>query len=425
LGREGTKIGGMNEVPLLTAVVLTCDRPERCRESVAHNARALAVLPQSDVLVLNNGRLPVEVPERIGEVPIRVVSMPRNLGAEARNTALTEARGERLFFLDDDVYIEPEHAAALGAVFSGHPDTGAVGFRIFNRGAEEGSLLPSVFHGCAVGISREAVGRSGGYPRGYGYYAEEYHVSFRLRQAGYALRFAETKAPVQHVRDPGGRSKDHIVYRLVRNNTRLMAAFMPRWALAGAFRDMLQRYRLVGIKEHAEAGWRQGLRSIPWSFVRGLAERKPLSEALFGEFALLPQLNEGIRRLREVGGGRVVLCGTGRFPSLWLASLRRAGWHVAAFLDSNSCWENQFIRGIPVLPLEKCLEMGEKEPIFCLCGLSSLPETAFWNEELAGSGFCRLEEAKPAHESEKATCKNACLLQETAQISLWRLSNGC
>ncbi|MDD4734535.1 MAG: glycosyltransferase [Kiritimatiellae bacterium] len=415
----------MNRTPSLTAVVLTCDRPERCRESVAHNARALAALPQSELLVLNNGRLPVELPERIGEVPIRVISMPRNLGAEARNAALNAARGERLFFLDDDVYIEPEHVAALGAVFSEHPDTGAVGFRIFNRGAEEGSLLPSVFHGCAVGILREALYAAGGYPRGYGYYAEEYHVSFRLRQAGYVLRFAETSRPVQHVRDPGGRSKDHIVYRLVRNNTRLLAAFLPVGVLAGAFRDMLQRYRLVGIKEHAEAGWRQGLRSIPWSFVRGLTERKPLSEALFAEFALLRQLNEGIRRLREVGAGEVVLCGTGRFPSLWLAGLRGAGVRVAAFLDSNSCWENQHIRGIPVISsLEKCLEMAGEGPIFCFSGLSSLPETAFWTEELARGGFCCLEEAKPALESEKDTCKNAFLLHETAKIGFWRFPSG-
>ena len=146
----------------LTAVVLTCDRPERCRASVEHNARALAVLPGADVLVLNNGRGPVELPAAVAGVPVRVLSMSRNRGAEARNAALSATPAERLFFLDDDAYIESEHVQALDAVFAAHPETGCVAFRIVNGAAAEGSLLPTVFHGCAVGIAREALRQAGG-----------------------------------------------------------------------------------------------------------------------------------------------------------------------------------------------------------------------------------------------------------------------
>lgn len=404
----------------LTAVMLTCDRPERCRETAACNARALSTAEHPELLILNNGHQPVELPNHLAGVPVRVISMRRNLGAEARNAALDEARSDRLFFLDDDVYIEPAHVAALDAVFSAYPDTGAVGFRIFNRDQEEGSLLPAVFHGCAAGISREALRQAGGYPRGYRYYAEEYHVSFRLRQLGYTLRLAETEQPVQHVRDPGGRSKDHIVYRLVRNNTRLFTAFLPRSFLSDAFRDMLQRYRLVAVKEHAEQGFRQGLLALPWALARGLTERRPLTDILFAETAMLPDLDDTIRDIRNAGIAHVVFCGVGRFPTLWAKRLKSFGLKTLAFLDGNPCWKGRFIRGIPVYQDAGILmQQAFRIPIVFLSGLSSLPETGAWNSFFMNRGFIHLQEAKHAPAAEKDTRPKAPFLCGITGIKAW------
>lgn len=412
----------MNPLPPVTAVMLTCDRPERCRESAAHNAQALAALPGSELLIINNGRLPVDLPGTLAGVAVRVIPMPRNLGAEARNRALEEARNEWLFFLDDDVYIEAEHVRALAGVVSEYPETGAVGFRIFNRDQEEGSLLPGAFHGCAVGISREALRRAGGYPRGYRYYAEEYHVSFRLRQLGRTLRYAETGVPVQHVRDPAGRSKDHIIYRLMVNNTRLFTAFLPFRHLPDAWRDMAQRYRLVAIKERAEQGYRQGLRSLPWSVARGLAERKPLSPGLFAEFCMLSALDETLTLIRESALSEVVFCGVGRFPTLWAHRLKRVGLTARAYLDTNSCWKGQAIHGVPVFQDAAALlqQAGEFRLVF-ISGLCSLPETRLWNGLLRSRDFAPLSSgANPAPSPEKDTCKTSLFLHQITGMTAWR-----
>lgn len=207
-------------------IVLTCGRPARCADSIRHNAQTLAGIP-AEIMVVNNGGGSLDLPARVGDVPCRVLEMPRNLGAEARNAALAAARGEYVLVLDDDAYFNPELAAAMVQVFTADAAVGAVACRIQNGTGEEASLLPSVFHGCACGFRREALHQVGGYPRGYLYYGEEYELAFRLYQAGYRLALCPGSARVLHVRDAGGRDVNRIIRLLLRNNTYLWAKYLP------------------------------------------------------------------------------------------------------------------------------------------------------------------------------------------------------
>ena len=370
----------------VSAVVLTYNRARRCRDALTHNMRALATAP-SEILLLNNGTERVSPPDPTATTSVRVLDMPRNLGAEARNVALDEARYETLLFLDDDVYIEPEHIARLPGIMNTNPETACVAFRVADRaGGEEASLLPTVFHGCAVAIKREALRRAGGYPRGYRYYAEEYHVAFRLRQEGYITCIRMDCPPVRHVRDASGRSKSHILRLLTRNNTRLFTTFLPWRHWGAAMRDMLQRYRLVSCKEDAADGFRRGLASIPAALVRGGIERRPLGAERFGELALLPRLEQILNHAGSYGRRPLVLCGTGRFPRLWLSEIRRQGWEPVAFLDANTCWNGQCIEQVPVYQNLAGLPDGTG-PVYFLTGLSSLAETHAWEARLPEEGF--------------------------------------
>jgi len=199
---------------------------------------------------------------------------------------------------------------------------------------------------------------------------------------------------------------------------------LPWETLFGAFFDLFQRYQLVSIKEHAEKGFRQGVRAVPISFLRGWMERKALSEALFAEFSMISRLQEVLGHLREAGEGAVVLCGTGRFPSLWIRALGGAGRRVAAFLDTNSCWENQCIRCIPVFRTVENLQKHVSGPVFFLSGLSSLPETAYWKAQFEKNGLQRAGEAKDAPFQAKDTGKNGRFLFEMPEISLWKRSGA-
>ena len=173
----------------LTVIVLTNNRTERCVDSVKHNACAFGSV-KTEILIINNGREVPNLPANVHGVPCKIIQMPHNTGAVARNVGLRESCGEFILVLDDDSYIDPGLVEAMIKAFHSDPEIGAVAFKIQNGDNEEACLLPTVFHGCACGFRRSAIERVGAYPEGYLYYGEEYDLAFRLYQEGIALCYA-------------------------------------------------------------------------------------------------------------------------------------------------------------------------------------------------------------------------------------------
>ncbi len=62
-------------------------------------------------------------------VPFRVVREPRVGLIHARGTALREARGDSLLFVDDDNLLNPPYVACASRFLAGHPEAGIVGGR--------------------------------------------------------------------------------------------------------------------------------------------------------------------------------------------------------------------------------------------------------------------------------------------------------
>ena len=154
----------------VTAIVLTCNRPLRCVDSVWHNTLAMQGL-DAETIVVNNGTKPVSLPPAIAGMPCRVLEMPANIGAAARNAGIRAAAGEILLVLDDDAYMDPLLASKAVDAFNAKPDMGALAFSVRNSEDEdEACLLPSVFHGCACCFRKSAIVRAGGYPDDYLYY---------------------------------------------------------------------------------------------------------------------------------------------------------------------------------------------------------------------------------------------------------------
>lgn len=407
-------------------VILTHNRPERCLACIRQAARALRG-SSGKILVINNSTQPVItrpiiIPEAIESARCIVVNVGRNMGVAARNIALQEAESEFLIMLDDDVLLElhgPERGASgdqaenngqklvkeIIRIFRSDPQIGAVALTPYHNGHIESCLLPTVFHGCACGFRTSALEKIGGYPSRFLYYGEEYSIAFRLYQAGYRIVMSGQLQGVYHAREKQKRNLNRILRLLVRNNTWLWVSSFPWHAVPLAVSDVIKRYFLVARKEKALGGFLAGCGALPWTILRGLCQRTPLNRGVFRKIALIEPLEticgqiQGRFRKFTVQGfppgagppaaekPEVIICGTGKFPSLWLKVFVKHGISVRAFWDTNSCWKGQKIRGMPVMVAPDQQTDCGQTPVFFVVGASSFSETSYWKEYLSGLGL--------------------------------------
>ncbi|NCC52501.1 MAG: glycosyltransferase family 2 protein, partial [Spartobacteria bacterium] len=331
-----------------SVIILTCNRVERCLDSVAHNAARLAG-HTAEIIIVNNGTQPVPVQSEIAGISVRVLQMSRNLGAEARNAGLAVAVGRYVVFVDDDAYLPDGFAVDTWPLFARHDGVAGISFRVHDaQGGEESCLLPSVFHGCACAFERAWLDRVGGYPVGYRYYGEEYDLAFQLYARGGRLILAHGVGAVRHIRDASGRNKERIIRLLLRNNTYTWCRFLPPGLIGPAIRDTLLRYRLVARKEGAERGLRQGCIQLPYHILRGLLHRRPLPPAVCERVLLTGHLRSVFSRL-PAAGTDIFLCGVGKFPSIWRKEIQARGYTVRGYADFNTCWKGRRLAGVPVV----------------------------------------------------------------------------
>ena len=377
----------MDEIDI-SVIVLTCNRAERCRDSLQKNQAELAAF-STEWWIVNNGQegfqLPADPP-----APTRLIQMPHNGGAAARNAVLGKAAGTCLLMIDDDAYVSAEAIASAYQQLQQNPHAGGVILPVKN----ESCLLPTIFHGCSVLFSTAALEAVGGYPTDYLYYGEEYEVSFKLAAAGYPLLQAEPDLPgTLHVRDENGRSTDHILYRLVRNNTCCWARSLPFHHLFDALYDTVHRYHYVAIKEKSPKGYRRGLRAMPRALLRGLFSRHALDHKAYGLISLNDEVAEAARTLKAQGIQNVVFCGLGKFPSGWLKIMKKQGLTVSAFIEQNPAFHGHALRRTPIVPPDSPDRFIHTKTAL-LSGTSSAPANAYWKETLETAG-CALRHSGP------------------------------
>lgn len=99
--------------PLVSVIIPTRDRAEMLRDALDSVGRQ--TYARWEALVVNDGGVPVGVPDALSG-RVSVIDLPERRGvAYARNAALREARGDVIAFLDDDDIFLPEHLAMLVA----------------------------------------------------------------------------------------------------------------------------------------------------------------------------------------------------------------------------------------------------------------------------------------------------------------------
>ncbi len=195
---------------MTSLIIITLRRAALLRKTLAALRRQTR--PVDEIVVVDNGPDP-ETEAVAREHGARYVPEPRRGYGSARNRGLAEARGEVLYFLDDDCVAEPDWAKRLWeAVASGSADL-AGGSRVSGRSglaarleylSTDGPVLsPKLPAGPVPHLStsnlifrREVVERVGAFDEKLAM-CEDRDFTARARDRGFSLRF-EPAARVTH-----------------------------------------------------------------------------------------------------------------------------------------------------------------------------------------------------------------------------------
>ncbi|QFU91855.1 glycosyltransferase family 2 protein [Amycolatopsis sp. YIM 10] len=191
-----------------TVVIATRNRAGE----LARTLRELAGLrPRPPIIVVDNASTDdtAEVVRAAGP-EVRLLTLPRNLGAAARNLGVTAARTPYVAFSDDDSWWAPDALAKAESLFDRHPRLGLIAGKTLvgpeNRpdpvvelmarsplGREPGSPGPAVlgFLACSAMVRVRAYSDCGGFDPLLHFGAEEKLLSYDLAARGWQLCYVE------------------------------------------------------------------------------------------------------------------------------------------------------------------------------------------------------------------------------------------
>lgn len=277
-----------------------------------------------------------------------LLKQPANRGPCAKNAALKLARGEFVVFLDDDSFPEPGSLARMIDHFRSDPHMGAAVFTItLPDGSRECSAYPDVCIGCGTGFRRDALHQVGGLPADFFMAAEEYDLSLRLLDAGWAIRSFDD-LHVTHLKTPASRFPTRITRLDARNNTLLALRYFPDpWRMIYA-EEWLLRYRLMAtVKGHRLAFWRGAMAGLALGVA---AERRPIRRAAFEQFARIDATRTRMQEAaRSLNLRDVLFVDYGKNMPAYRLAAEACGLRVVAIADAHLGGRGFSYRGIPIL----------------------------------------------------------------------------
>jgi GT2 family glycosyltransferase len=258
----------------LEVVVITRNR----RDRVVDTIRGLLELPdRPQVTVVDNASADgtaAEVRRRFGE-HVNLLTMPRNLGAAARNVGVAVTSAPYIAFCDDDTSWAPGSLTRAAELFEGSPNVGALVARVavgpdmgedpicaelaaspLRHEGAPGPVLIGMMAGATV-VRREAFVQAGGFDAMFGVGGEEELLSLDLMSAGWWICYVD-QLQVQHL--PAPRDTHRRSSTIVRNH--LWTAWMRYPALA-ALRDTAAESARCWRDRDARRGVAAAVRGAP------------------------------------------------------------------------------------------------------------------------------------------------------------------
>jgi GT2 family glycosyltransferase len=256
----------------------------------SRNRRAdlLASLPRHEapVILVDNGSTDGTVAAVRSALPaVRVLPLPRNVGAVARTVGTLAATTPYVAFADDDSWWAPGALARAVALLDGHPAVGLLTGRILlgatervdplteemaaaPLGTSPGGAGPDVlgFAACAAVVRRSAFLSVGGFDPVVRFPGEEERVALDLADAGWLMSYVDDLV-VHHHPSPARGSAAHRRTQIVRSAL-LTACMRRRWL------DVLA---LAAADLRADGPSRKGVLTALASLPSALARRRRVS----------------------------------------------------------------------------------------------------------------------------------------------------
>ena len=215
------------QVNLSVTVAIPCYNAENSLGSLL-DALSMQSRPADEILVIDDGS--TDATKRIAQrYEIRLIRHPENLGlACARNTALWNAKGEIIIYLDADTLPQPRCLEDIVSEYR-KPETAAVGGQeSFSPASSKVNLWRNLFWrqthgdkkidnawmlmGLCCSYRKKALVDAGGFDTSYRTNGEDVDIGLRLHKAGYRLTY-EPRIGVFHTRSDSMRSLLSLVYR--------------------------------------------------------------------------------------------------------------------------------------------------------------------------------------------------------------------
>ena len=271
----------------LSFIIITYNRPAdmlELAENISQLDRAAELL--EEVIILNNcstedySKVRAFV-KSTPHIPFRYFAAPENLGVtKGRNYALGKGSAPIVIMLDDDAVLQNKDCLVnLLAEFENHNterpkaivtfkvlyyDTlamqvNALPHKRFNEYKDKAFFETYFYAGGAHAIKREVIEKLGDYPPDFFYGMEEYDLSYRILNAGFAIVYSD-KIVMLHKESPLGRkpkneklrmmwvNKSRVAYRYLSKRYFYSTAIM--WSLQYL---KITRFNLAGFFK----GWKQ------------------------------------------------------------------------------------------------------------------------------------------------------------------------
>ncbi len=239
----------------LAIIIITYNRPHdllALLKNIALQQGADALL--RDVVIVNNASTedysPVTGWLEGQSLPFRYVYSEENLGvARGRNLAISLTEAPVLITIDDDAWFRDNNAlelvlAAFGKPLAQQRRAGVLSFKVlyastgmiqqnafphkkFEKYRDKEQFLASYYIGCGHAILKEVYDAAGVYPEDFFYGMEEYDLSYRVLQQGYAIVY-DASIVVMHNESPLGRAPQEKKLRMLwLNKSKVAYRYLP------------------------------------------------------------------------------------------------------------------------------------------------------------------------------------------------------
>jgi GT2 family glycosyltransferase len=296
-------------LPLVSIVAVNWNTPEVTIEFL-RSIQQYNTYPNIEVVIVDNASNEDPTGAFVSVYPeCRIVRTAANLGFGGGNNAgIRVAKGEYIFFVNNDTEFTPRLLEGLLAIFEEYSDAGVacpkfhyyfhkgfiefagfqpiniftgrngmVGWRQPDNGQFDTIAETPYAHGGAMLVRRAVFDEAGGFYEPFFLYYEELDLSEKIRRKGYKLYYQPASLIYHKESMTTGKSSSLKTFYLTRNRILFMRRNMPWYSLAVFFFYFLLitapkntlTFLAKGQRDHLRSFWR----AILWQFNRGIQFR--------------------------------------------------------------------------------------------------------------------------------------------------------